>query len=78
MCSGRLAITRRLDRGGDTRSDVVLHREDVGQISVVTLGPEMRTGGRIDQLAGDAHALPRPAHAALEDIADIKVAADFL
>src|ERR1700730_15196549 len=69
---------RWLDRGGDTRGDVVLHREDVSQIAVVTLGPEMGTGGCIDQLAGDAHALPGPAHAALEDIADTKVATDLL
>src|SRR6266436_9126387 len=69
---------RWLDRGDDTRGDVVLHREDVGQISVVALGPEMGTGGRIDKLAGDAHTLPSPAHAALEDIADTKVAADLL
>src|SRR5438309_11338305 len=69
---------RRLDRGDDTRGDVVLHREDVGQISVVTLGPEMGTGGCIDKLAGDAHALPGPAHAALEDVAGAKVAADLL
>ena len=69
---------RWLDRGGDTRGDVVLHREDVSQIAVVTLGPEMGTGGCIDQLAGDAHALPGPAHATLEDIADTKVLADLL
>src|SRR5215831_14337670 len=36
---------RRLDRGDDTRGDVVLHCEDVGQIPVVTLGPEMGAGG---------------------------------
>src|SRR5215472_10953590 len=29
---------RRLESGDDTRGDVVLHCEDVGQISVVTLG----------------------------------------
>src|SRR6516165_4003600 len=52
---------RWLDRGGDTRGDVVLHREDVSQIAVVTLGPEMGPGGSIDQLAGDTHTLPGPA-----------------
>src|SRR6266446_1352904 len=69
---------RWLDRGGDTRGDVVLNREDVSQIAVVTLSPEMGTGGCIDQLAGDAHTLPGPAHATFEDIADTKVAADLL
>src|SRR6516162_1291178 len=69
---------RRLDRGGDTRGDIVLHREYVGQIPVVTLGPEMGTGGCIDKLAADAHPLSGPAQATLEDIADTKVAADLL
>src|SRR6516162_5445469 len=72
------ARQRRLDRGGDARSDVVLHREDVGQISIVTLGPEMGAGGNIDKLAADAHPLPGSAHATLEDIADAKVAANLL
>src|SRR6516225_2840961 len=86
MCSGPLrdyalvfgAGQRRLDRCGDTRGDVVLHREDVSQIPVVTLGPEMGTGGCIDQLAADAHPLSGPAQATLEDIADSQVAADLL
>src|SRR6516164_3490288 len=69
---------RRLDRGGDTRGDVVLHREDVCQIPVVTLGPEMGTGGYIDELAADAHPLPDPPHAAFEDVADAKVAANLV
>ena len=55
-----------------------MHREDVSQIPVVTLGPEMGTGGCIDQLAADAHPLSGPAQATLEDIADTKVAADLL
>ena len=86
MCSGPLrdyalvfgAGQRRLDRGGDTGGDVVLHSEDVGQVPVVTLGPEMGTGGYIDELAADAHPLAGPAHATLEDIADAKLAADLL
>src|SRR5215208_5108692 len=57
---------RRLDRRGNTRRDVVLHRKDIRQLAVVTLSPEMGTRCRIDQLAADAHALPGPAHAALQ------------
>src|SRR6516162_3023976 len=38
----------------------------------------MGAGGRIDKLAADAHPLPGPAHAALENIADTKLAADLL
>src|SRR5215469_2802868 len=72
------ARQRRFDSGGDARSDVVLHREDIGQISVVTLGPEMGAGGNIDKLAADAHPLSGSAHATFEDIADAKVAASLL
>ena len=39
---------RWLDRGDDPRGDVVLHRKDVSQIPVVTLGPEMGTGRCIE------------------------------
>src|SRR6516165_2131985 len=81
LCDYALAFgarQRRLDRGDDTRGDVVLHREDVSQIPVVTLGPEMDPGSCIDKLAADAHPLPGPAHAAFEDIADTKLATDFL
>src|SRR3984893_17399196 len=63
---------RWLDRGDDTSGDVVLHRENVGQISIVTVRPEMGTGGRIDKLAGDANPLPGPAHATFEDVAGAK------
>jgi hypothetical protein len=69
---------RWLDRGDYARGDVVLHCEDVSQIPVVTLGPEMGPGGDIDKLAADAHPLPGPARATLEHIADAKVAANLL
>jgi hypothetical protein len=35
-------------------------------------------GGYIDELAADAHPLPGPAHATLEDIADAKIATNLL
>src|SRR5215213_9181949 len=38
----------------------------------------MGAGSRFDQLGGDAYALPSLAHTTLEDIADSKIAADFL
>src|SRR5215472_9155914 len=71
------ARQRRLDSGGDARSDVVLHREDISQVTVVSLSPEMGAGGNIDKLAADAHPLPGPAHATFEDITDAKVAANL-
>src|SRR5215471_10794621 len=71
------ARQRRLDSGGDARSDVVLHRKDIGQVAVVSLSPEMGAGGNIDKLAADAHPLPGPAHATFEDITDAKVTANL-
>src|SRR5262245_24638986 len=72
------ARQRRFDSGGDPRSDVVLHHEDIGQVAVVSLSPQMGAGGDIDKLAADAHALPGSAHIAFENIADAKVAANLL
>src|SRR5215469_8865744 len=69
---------RWFDRRDHTRADVVLHGEDVGQIPVISLGPEMGAGGYIDKLAADAHPLPGPAHAPLEDVANAKLAANLL
>jgi hypothetical protein len=54
----------------DAVGDLVLEREDVVQAAVVAIGPEMPAAAAVDQLDGDAHAVPGLAHAALEDMAD--------
>src|SRR6516162_396981 len=74
FCAGE----RWLDRGDDTRGDVVLYCEDVNQISVVTLGPEVGASGYVDKLTADADPLSRPAHAPLEEVANAKIAANLL
>jgi hypothetical protein len=43
---------RRSDGHRDRLADLVLDREDVGQIAVVTFGPDMITGLGLDQLRG--------------------------
>ena len=45
---------------GDARGDLVLDGEDVAEVAVVALGPDMGAGGRVDQLRRDAHADCRP------------------
>src|SRR5438552_9675039 len=40
------ALERRLDSLGNTRGDLVLHREDIGKVPVVPLCPEVPAGGR--------------------------------
>jgi hypothetical protein len=70
---GRLALgalkAGRLDvpgqGGDDLLGDIVLHREHVVEFAVVTLGPQVMSGGGIDQLRGDAHAVAGLTHAAL-------------
>ena len=52
-------LRRRLDpprQGGDDRGcDLVLDREDVVQLAVVAIGPDVRVGFGIDQLDRDPH-----------------------
>ena len=54
----------------DAAGDLVLEREDIVQAAVVAIGPEMPAAAAVDQLDGDAHAVPGLAYAALEDVAD--------
>ena len=68
----------RLDRADDRQRDLVLQREDVVELAVVALGPDVGAGRRIDELAGDAHAIRRLAHAAFEHVAHAEFAADLL
>ncbi|MGY4282461.1 hypothetical protein ACVWXO_001681 [Bradyrhizobium sp. LM2.7] len=67
----------RLDRRGDRIGDLVLHGEDVDELAVVTFGPEMAAGGGVVELRGDAHAVVRLAHAALDDVADAEFLGDL-
>ena len=63
-----------LQRLDDRFRDLVLQREDVAQVAVVALGPDVVAGGAIDQLRGDAHAAARLAHAALEHVLHLELA----
>jgi hypothetical protein len=55
---------RRNDRG----RDLVLDGEDVLELAVVALRPDVPVGLGVDELDGDAHPVARLAHAALRDI----------
>jgi hypothetical protein len=72
---GRLQC--RLDDPGDADRDPVLQFEHVFERAVEAVGPEMRTGQGIDQLAGDAHLRSGFAHRAFEHIADAELAPDL-
>jgi len=43
--------------------------ENVVESALETLGPNMRAGSRVDQLAGDAHPLSGLAYTAFENVA---------
>ena len=66
------------DRDRHRLGDLVLHRENVGEIAVVALGPDMIAGLGLDQLRGDPDAVAGFAHAAFEHIAHAQFAPDLL
>src|SRR5256885_12628844 len=49
--------------------DLVLQSEQVDRVALEPLGPQMRAGGRVDQLDVDANLLARPPYAAFKHIA---------
>ena len=66
-CSGRdLGRTRLVEidlkSGDDLARHIVLHLEDVGELAIIALGPEVTAGHAVDQLRGDAHPLARLAY----------------
>ena len=71
-------IEMRLDRGNDRLGDLVLHGEDVGDVAVVALGPQMAAGGDIVELRGNAHLVAAPAHAAFDDVAHAEIMRDLV
>src|ERR1700722_13136657 len=61
----------------DGFGDFGLQREDIVQVAIVALGPEVLVTRTVDQLGGDAYAATRLAHAAFEDEADLEFAREF-
>ena len=62
----------------DARGQLILQLEDVVEGAFEAVGPDMRPGRRIDELARDAHAVRRLAQAALQHIAHAELAAHLL
>ena len=63
-----------LQRRHDGLADLVLQGEDVGEVAVVALGPDVVAGRAVDQLGGDPHPAAGLAHAAFEHVADAQLA----
>ena len=58
-----------LERGDDLPGQLILDGENVGEVTVEPVGPDVAAIGRVDELCGDAHAVARLAHAALQHVA---------
>ena len=67
-----------VERARQPRDDFVLHVEEIGEGLVEPLGPEMIACLGIYELDIDAHAIAAALNAALEDVADVQLAADLL
>ena len=58
-------------------ADFSFDREDVDQLAVVGIRPEMRVAQRIDQLHVDAHLVVGFLYAAFEDVSDPELPGDI-
>src|SRR5579862_3960903 len=62
----------------DRMCNLVLDREDVRQVTIVAVGPEMRSVLAIDELSSDPNPRSSLAHASLQNESDTELAADLL
>ena len=62
-----------LQRVGNCFRDLALDCENVSQFAIVSVGPEMRIGQRVDQLHIHADLIVRFLHAAFEDVGDAEL-----
>ena len=73
--NGLFQVSR--DRTDHARGHLILQLEDIIESAIETVGRDMRPGGRVDQLRGDAHSARCPAKAAFQHVAHAQVAADL-
>ena len=66
-----------LKRPGDLGGELFLNGENVADLAIVSLGPDMLVGGGADELAGHAHLVAGPPHAALEQVGDAQFLGDL-
>jgi hypothetical protein len=66
------------DRDRHRLCDLVLHSENVGEIAVIALGPNVLAGFGLDELRSNADAVAGFAQAALEHIPHRQLAPDLL
>ena len=73
----RRAEQRDLELLDHVGRDLVLDREDVVELAVVGLRPQVRVGAGVDQLRGDPHRVAGLAHRAFEHVRHVQRARDL-
>jgi len=63
-----------LESGNDALGDFVLDSEDIHELAVVSLGPNMPSRGAIHQLGSDPNSVSGLSHTAFDYIVDIQLA----
>ena len=71
-------IDSRFNGPGDRKRNLVLDGEDIRQVTVVTLRPDVDAGLCIDKLRVDTDPLTAATHTAFQDIAHAKFTSDLL
>ena len=75
-----IAAVRRIRTPGvkfDEMVVLILHREDIFQLTIVALGPAVCTCASINELACNADPIADSPYAAFENVADAKLAPDL-
>src|SRR5262245_43363491 len=57
----------------DRCADFVLKREEIRDVAIVGLTPDVRTGFCIDEIGADANAVVRATHSSLHDVANVEL-----
>ena len=67
-----------LERSNDLLREFVLHGEDIREVAIKAVGPDVCAARSIDKLAGNAHPVARLADTAFQHVAHAEFAADLL
>jgi hypothetical protein len=71
-------VETRFDRASHAFGNLILQSEEVGNLDVVALGPDLELGRGVHQLSGDPSALSGAPHRALQNIAHSEIDPDLL
>ncbi len=62
-----------LDASGNGAGNLILEGEDIVEVAVVALSPDVVTRGCLEQLRRDTHSVTRSAHTALQHVSDSEI-----